>query len=62
MGLVLLMMAVVLGLLAFWVGSEWGVHWRILAALVPIVATFFVGLLGLFIGVFFVAALYKAGV
>jgi hypothetical protein len=59
MAVVFLGISVVLGGLAFMVGSTWSTHWRVLAALVPIAATFFIGFFGLFIGVFFVAALYK---
>jgi len=59
--MLLIPIAVVLSILVFLIGSAWSVHWRILAALIPIASTFFFGIIGLFISVFFVAALYKAG-
>lgn len=62
MGIVLLVIALIMGVAVFKIGSDAGWHWGggIAAALVPIGFTFFLGILGLIIGGFFVAAVWKA--
>ena len=61
MGLIFLGIAFVLALFVFRVGSQAGWHWGqcLAGALVPIVFTFFLGILGVGIGFAFVVAVWK---
>lgn len=60
--LIFLGVAVVIGIIVFrlGLGADW--HWAycVLAALVPIAFTFFLGIIGLIISAVFAGAVYKA--
>jgi hypothetical protein len=62
MGLLFLLVAVVLSVMAFRVsmGMGWHLGTAILLALIPLVSTYFVGLIGLLASAVFVGGLFKA--
>jgi hypothetical protein len=62
MGILFLLVAVVLSTMAFRVSMGMGWHWgaALFLALIPLVATYFVGLIGLLASAVFVGGLYKA--
>ena len=62
LGIVLLLIALILGAGAFRLSTSMGWHWglAVVLALIPVVATFFLGVLGLLGSALFVGGLYKA--
>ncbi len=62
MGIAFLLIALVLSVMVFRLTREMEWHWGtvVVFALVPVVATFFFGILGLVASAFFVGGLYKA--
>ncbi len=62
LGILYLLVAVVLAIAVFRLSMGMGWHWGVAVglALLPLVATFFLGLIGVLISAAFVAALYKA--
>ena len=62
LGIVLLLIALVLGAGVFRLSTSMGWHWglAVVLALIPPVATFFLGVLGLLGSALFVGGLYKA--
>jgi hypothetical protein len=62
MAILFLLVAIVLSLMAFRVsmGMGWHLVTAVFLALIPLVATYFVGLIGLLASAVFVGGLYKA--
>jgi hypothetical protein len=61
-GIIFLVIAVVLSVLSFKVLLDFGMHWGVclVLATVPVVATYFFGIIGLIGSALLVGALYKA--